>query len=523
MDSAGNPIKARILASDRFNDTAHRAASLQTRELSSWLPPLGSADSDLLSELPTLVSRSRDLVRNHGVAAGAIQTLVDNVIGTGLRLASLPDYRALGKSKKWADEWARIVETEWRSWAESTDCDAAGSLTFASMTALVFRSSLVNGEALALPLWLEERGCRYSTTLQLVEADRLSNPRGEQDSKVLRSGIEIDAYGAPVAYHIRKTHPGDAYLGYGSVLDTGAEHTSGTSAWERVPARTAFGRLRVLHIHDKERTGQHRGKPLLSSIMPMFKMLDHYEQSELQAAVVNAMIAAFVETPLDGESIGEMFGGSIENYLAARNEWNIQLQSGSIIPVFPGDKVSPFTPSRPNTGYGQFVESVLRHIGTGLNIPFELLMKDFSKTNYSSARAALLEAWRYFNARRQWMATYWAKPVYELWLEEAINRGYVEAPTFYEQRSAWTRCKWIGPGRGWIDPVKEAKAAQMRMQSGLSTLEDECASQGLDWEEVLEQLAREKAKILELGLCINDVNNILNTSQHQEQNNEDLE
>lgn len=494
---------------EKSSDTAHRAASLRAREFASWLPLLGSADSDLLSELPTLVSRSRDLTRNHGVAAGAIQTLVDNVIGTGLRLAATPDYRVLGKSKEWADEWARQVESEWRAWAESTECDAARALNFSSLTALVFRSSLVNGEALALPLWLE-RGGRYATTVQLVESDRLSNPSGAQDSKTLRSGIEIDTYGAALAYHIRKTHPGDAYIGYGQSADD----------WERIPARTEFGRLRVLHIHDKERTGQHRGKPLLTSIMPMFKMLDHYERSELQAAVVNAMIAAFIETPLDGEAIGEMFGGSVNDYLAARNEWDIRLQGGSIIPVFPGDKVSPFTPSRPNSGYGQFVENVLRHIGAGLNIPFELLMKDFSKTNYSSARAALLEAWRYFNARRQWIAASWAKPVYELWLEEAINRGFIDAPDFYEKRSAWTRCKWIGPGRGWVDPVKEAKAAQLRMQIGLSTLEDECASQGLDWEEVLEQLAREKSKIMELGLSINDVNSILNT---KEETDEDLE
>jgi lambda family phage portal protein len=495
---------------EKSSDTAHRAASLRARELASWLPLMGSADSDLLSELPTLVSRSRDLTRNHGVAAGAIQTLVDNVIGTGLRLSVTPDYRVLGKSKEWADDWARSVESEWRAWAESTECDAARALNFSGLTALVFRSSLVNGEALALPLWLE-RGGRYATAVQLVESDKLSNPSGAQDSKTLRSGIEIDTYGAALAYHIRKTHPGDAYIGYGRDQDE----------WERIPARTDFGRLRMLHIHDKERTGQHRGKPILTSIMPMFKMLDHYERSELQAAVVNAMIAAFIETPLDGEAIGEMFGGSVNDYLAARNEWDIRLQGGSIIPVFPGDKVSPFTPSRPNSGYGQFVENVLRHIGAGLNIPFELLMKDFSKTNYSSARAALLEAWRYFNARRQWMATSWAKPVYELWLEEAINRGFIEAPDFYERRSAWTRCKWIGPGRGWVDPVKEAKAAQLRMQIGLSTLEDECASQGLDWEEVLEQLAREKAKILELGLTINDVNSILNTKE--EMDDEDLE
>ena len=100
----------------------------------------------------------------------------------------------------------------------------------------------------------------------------------------------------------------------------------------------------------------------------------------------------------------------------------------------------------------------------------------------------------------------------------------VDAPDFYERRPAWTRCKWIGPGRGWVDPVKEVKAAQLRMQIGLSTLEDECASQGLDWEEVLEQLAREKSKILELGLSINDVNSILNTTPpEQENDNENLE
>ncbi len=202
LDSAGNPLKV--------SDTAHRAASHRARELSSWLPPLGSADSDLLGELPTLVSRSRDLSRNHGVAAGAMQTLTDNVVGTGLRLSATPDYRALGKDKTWADEWSRGVESLWRAWAESTDCDAAKSLTFSGMTCLVFRSSIVNGEALALPLWLENRASKFATTIQLVEADRLCNPNGKQDSKYLRAGIEIDAYGAPRAYHIRKSHPGDA-------------------------------------------------------------------------------------------------------------------------------------------------------------------------------------------------------------------------------------------------------------------------------------------------------------------------
>ena len=76
----------------------------------------------------------------------------------------------------------------------------------------------------------------------------------------------------------------------------------------------------------------------------------------------------------------------------------------------------------------------------------------------------------------------------------------VEAADFYTNRFAYTRAKWIGPGRGWIDPVKEAQAAQIRMDAGISTLEDECAEQGLDWEEVLEQRARERSRMEELGL-----------------------
>ena len=471
--------------------TAHQGASLSARELSSWRPGIGSADADLGDELTDLVARSRDLVRNSGIASGAIQTLVDNVVGTGLRLSALPDYKALGFDKNWADDWSRQVEALWRSWADSTDCDATQSLTFAGLTTQVFRASLVNGEALALPLWLESHGA-FATTLQLIETDHLSNPIHRLDDEKLRQGIEVDKHGAVIAYWICRKHPGDPL----TVLTA--------SDWQRIPARTSFGRQRVLHIHDKERTGQRRGKPIFSSILSLFKMLDSYESAEVQAALMNSMIAAFVETPLDGESISEMFGGSQDDYLAARNAWEVSLQGGTVIPEFPGDKVSTFTPSRPNSAYANFVENVLRHIGTGLNLPFELLMKDFSKTNYSSACAALMEAWRYFMGRRLWLSTSWAKPVYELWLEEAINKGLVDAPNFYANKALWTRSKWIGAGRGWIDPVKEAQASKIRMSIGLSTLEDECAMQGLDWEEVLEQRAREQAKLTELNLSLDD-------------------
>ncbi len=455
------------------------------------MPSFGSADADLLDDLPMLRARNRDLAINNGIASGAIQTITDNVVGTGFRLSAKPDYRALGRDTVWANEWSNQVEALWRTWSESVNCDAARTLNFAGLTQLVFRSGMLNGESLVLPLWMPGDGV-FSTRVQVIEADRLATPPHLSDDKGMRAGIEINAYGAPLAYWIRKSHPGDQFAWMSSAND-----------WQRIPALTPWGRRRVLHIHDKERTGQSRGKPLFSAVMKQFRMLDKYQNSELQAAVINAMIAAFIETPLDQDSIVEMFGGDGDQYMADRNahiKSNVRLKGGAVMPLFPGDKLSSFAPNRPSDMFAPFVDAMNRHVAASLNMPYELLLKDFSKTNYSSARAALLEAWRFFNGRRKWLSDHWAQPVYELWLEEAVDAGLVDAPGFKENVHAYARAFWIGPGRGWVDPVKEAKAAQIRMDIGVSTLERECAEQGLDWEEVLEQRARERTRMGELGL-----------------------
>lgn len=475
--------------------TAHAAASTTANELRQWTPVAGSADADLLGERGTLVARSRDLTRNHGVAQGAMQTVTDNVVGTGLRLSSKPRYKLLGRDAAWAREFSQTAEGWFAMWGEDSGCDVQDQLDFAGLQAQAVRSLWMNGEACAVPMWMPEPGRVFSTKLLLVEADRLSNPKGQTSTRTLRDGVEMNEYGRPLAYHVRKHHPGDRFA-FGMVGAVSDE-------WERIPARTAWGRRRFIHLHDKDRSGQTRGKPLITAVMKQFKMLDHYQTTELQAAIVNALIAAFIKTPLDQESIVELFGGNAEaanKYLESKNEHRVQLKGGAILPLFPGDEVQAFTPSRPAAGFDAFVMSVYRIIAAGLNLPYELLLKDFTKTNYSSARAALLEAWRYFLGLRKKVGQMFCQAAYELVLEEMVDQGLVDAPDYYTLHRAYAYAKWIGPGRGWVDPVKEAQAAQIRMDTNLSTLEMECAEQGLDWEEVLEQRALEKARIKELGL-----------------------
>ena len=487
-------IASKIPLFAAIGDTAHAGASSIRKQLRNWQPMRNEADADLLPDLGTLTARSRDLDRNNGVAAGAFQTLADNVVGIGLRLSAKPDYRALGRDITWAEEWSRQVESLWRSWAEDTCCDAANQMTFASMTQMVFRATLLNGDALALPLWMDDPRTQFRTKLQLIESDRLSNPQGDFPTQRLRGGIEMDAYGRPLAYYIRKTPAAD------TPLNVGAYYFATDAGWERIPAETEWGRKRVILVNDKGRTGQSRGKPILSSVIEQFRMLDSYQRTELQTAIVNALVAGVIETPVDMPTLLDMFGGDMNKYLECKNEYRTELEGGTFIPIYPGDKLTPFTPARPSGQFSAFVETIMRQIGTALGLPYELILKDFSKTNYSSARASLLQAWRFFMARRDWLATYWCDDVYALWLEEAVNLGLVEAPDYYAQRAYYLRAKWIGPGQGYVDPVKESQAAKERIANKTSTLEIECAAQGLDWEEVLEQLKLEQNRMEELGL-----------------------
>jgi len=477
------------------NDTAYAGASHRRKQLSNWIPRLAPADADLLPELGDLVARSRDLDRNNGVAAGSFQALQDNVVGIGLRLAATPDYRALGKDITWAEEWSRDVESQWKTWAESCAADAAYRQNFNGLTQLVFRSALQNGEALALPLWMERTNTTWRTCLQLIDTDRLSNPgTSPVPTRNLRGGIQIDDYGKPLAYYIQ-----DQPKDYG-LLARGIGLASSAGTWTRVPAETEWGRKRVIHIFEQTRVDQSRGAPILAPVIEQFRMLDAYQRTELQSAIVNAIVAGVIETPMDPAALAELIGTDPNKYLTGKNDYRVQLEGGSLVPLYPGDKLTPYTPSRPVGTFPAFVETILRQIGGALGLPYELVVKDFSKSNYSSARAALLEAWRFFINRRVWLATYWCQPVYELWLEEAVSSGQVEADFSYETRAYYCRAKWIGPGRGWIDPVKEAQAAQIRIENYVSTLEVECAEQGLDWNEVLEQRALERERMKELDL-----------------------
>ncbi|TKI02887.1 phage portal protein [Martelella alba] len=509
------PARPRPAALNGSGRVPYDAADTFSDQLANWQPALWSPDNEINIYRDRIVSRIRDLVRNDGWAAGSITRILDNAIGANFRPIIKPDYRALAIMSgnkafdaTWADEYGRVVEAAWRTWAndEGRYCDVERKQTVSQMIRLGFRHKLVDGDALAYLQYRTDRlgpgRARYATAIQIVDPDRLSNPQQQFDLRYTRGGVEIDDDGAPVAYWLRQAHMGDWYNAEKSLT------------WKKIPRETSWGRPIIVHDFDHERGAQHRGNGILAPIVQKMKMLIKYDHTELEAAILNSIFGAYIQSPYDPQMVeGALGAGSVSelgDYQTGRAEFHndrrISLQNGArITALYPGETLGTVNAARPTSNFRDFENAVLRNISAATGLSAQQISQDWSDVNYSSARAAMLEAWKTLTRRRADYAMGFCQPILSAFIEEVFDVGDLplpaSAPDFLEARTAYCRANWMGPGRGWVDPVAEKKGSILGMESGLSTLEREVAeNEGEDWEENLDQRKREKEALEERGL-----------------------
>jgi len=460
----------------------------------NWRPGAGSADADSSPDRTDLRARSRDLARNNPTACAAINTNVSNVVGTGLSMRPRLDAKLLNLDDEQAEAYEEAIAREWKLWAHSQNCDVARTLDFYQLQEQAFRSMLESGDVFVLLPTIDRAGSIYTLTVQLIEADRVSNPNYASDSTTIVGGVERDGVGAPLQYWISDKHPGDLY-----------RPAMNWAAYTAFGAKT--GRRNVLHLFEQQRPGQSRGIPFLAPVIEPLKQLGTYTDAELQAAVISGAFSVFIKMEPDAfESLFE--DDTKSNIINAAAKWDGSIANGKAVNLLPGEDISRANPGRHNSEFDPFVASIFKQIGMALEIPVEVLTMHF-ESSYSAARAALLTAWRVFYRRRNFVAARFCQPIYEEFLAEAVSIGRLALPGFFADplvHQAWCGAEWAGDGPGSIDPQREVGAAQARVDMGISTLDAESIRyDGIDWELKHRQQIKEKRARDAAGLGVESV------------------
>ena len=479
---------ARVASASGYH---YHGASRTKNSLIGWITGGGSAEDDIDLQGSTLRIRARDLYAGGGLGRGAPATMVTNVVGWGIRPKPKIDAAVLGMSDEAAEEWQQTTLREFSLWAKSTMCDATRQNTFWEMQELAFRSMLVSGDVFALFGEKPNPRTPYQLVIRLIEADRVSTPESQGESEAQNTenggrivdGIEISKDGEVVKYHIATYHPL-------------AEETPEEITWEAVEAYGKdTGMPNVLHLMTVERPEQHRGIPFVSGMIEQVKQLDRYMDGELAASLVAAMLTVFITNDGTQDDSYDSINDSIaEEDKVTDDSLHIELGNGNVYELPPGKKVDHVGVNRAPTAFESFVSEVVTMIGSSMEIPYEVLMHRYDH-NYTASRSAMLDFWKVVRRYRQHFIDRFNQPIYEQWLAEAVALGRIDAPGFFDDpavRDAWCGCQWIGTSQGHVQPVQEANAAKIRMESGISTGEQEAMEyNGSNYFENLKQRGRE--------------------------------
>lgn len=475
---------------------SHHGASKTKKSLAGWISTGGSTKEDIDDNLKILRERSRDLFMSAPYATSALKTTRTNVVGAGLKLKAQIDHKYLGMTEESAREWEVVTEREFSLWADSIHCDAERMNNFYELQQIAFLSMLASGDLFAVLPIMKRPGMPYDLRVKLIEADRCCDPPSK-DGKTIVNGVEYGSWGEVIAYHFANQHPLSKSI-------------TGKKEWQRIEKfGQKTGRTNVIHLMEAERPEQRRGVPMLAPVIEVLKQHSRYTYAELQAAVVSGMFTVFIESQsavqLDGPLIDGMLSEDEKMLSEEEERINMELGNGAIIALGEGEKANVANPGRPNTAFDGFVTSICRQIGAATEIPYELLVKHFT-SSYSASRAALLEAWKMFRMRREWFSNDFCQPIYEEWLIEAVAKGRVAAPGFFEDpmvRKAYLGSQWNGPSQGQLDPLKEVVAAEKRVQGGYSTRAKETVEiNGGDFYQNISQRIHEEKLMKDGGLII---------------------
>lgn len=384
-----------------------------------------------VADRATMRARARWLSANNAIMDNIDSAIINNVIGNGIHLQS-----NTGKTKFDTD-----VEIAFKAWASNKKaCDSRGMFNFSTMQRVILKTRMVDGE-----IFIYKRTTKEGLKLQLIEADALNGNR--QDG-----GIELDSAGVPINYYF---------------LDANNKEFVVKAEY-------------IINYFQAERATQYRGISEYKQAILDIKNFSAFQTASIQSARARANIAYAVES--NGNA--SPYGADIANRVQ-------EINGVSVLYMAAGEKVSKLDPDSVATDYVQFSENTIRLIATARKVSYELAFRDYSKVNFASSRASLLQDFKRFDHEQTHLVDYILNDVFESWLEIEILSGRIKANGYMVDPSKWVKPKWIMPKRELVDPLKEITAIEKKIRLNLTTETDVANSMGEDYEGILIKKARE--------------------------------
>lgn len=477
-----NILGVRIQEPKQMHDYSRMYASAVPSRFNQGFPSFNtSEDLELVSSLRNMRARSRLLVRDAGYAASAKRIIVDNVVGTGVKLQ--PSVKTVRGG--FNDRVNEGIGEAWTHWMHAPNCHTGGSLHFHDFERQCMGQVFEAGEVFIRIHRMKFGRSTVPIALELVEAERLVDGYAypgavSTESGGVRLGIETDKFKKPIAYWIRDLHPGDIRLN----LEQSDKVT-------RVDAED------VIHLYVIDRWPQTRGIPWLHAAAGKLQDMNGYSEAEIIAARGAASYLGTIESPEASASFSQ---------LAPDNTYQTGVEPGIWLKLNPGEKANFVTPNRPTSALDPFMRYMLREISAAVGVSYESLSHDYSQSNYSSSRLSLLNERDVWKSLQAWWIRSFRHRLHHEWMNAAVMAGAIpeiDAQDFGANHRKYLAVKFRPRGWSWVDPQKEVAAYVQSVKSGFRTVEDviEETGNGTDLEEMLQARRAELDYMASLDLA----------------------
>lgn len=459
----------------RLKAAAYESASTAGARAKSWRVSGAGPNAAAVQNLSLMRFRARDAIRNDPWAKTAIARLVSNTIGSGIQAHPQHPNDAVRKMQKqlWEDSGQEI--------------DADDLFDIAGVQTLAARAFFSDGEVLVRRRWRSPLdGLAVPMQIQLLEGDLLPVEKNEivPDGEIV-NGVEFDADGRRVAYHLLRRHPGE----YGRASMTGMQTV-------RVPA------AEIAHVFLALRPGQVRGIPELSTVLLRLKSLDNFDDAVLFRQEVSNLFAGFItKPPAEPGMPGDPVTGSAMQYDVDGFSSVVSLEPGSMQELAPGESVMFAEPPGAGADYGPFMRQQLMAAAASVGMPYEVMTGDLRDVSDRVLRVILNEFRRSIE-QLQWnvFIHQFCRKVWHWWVDACALSGAMPMPDFYRRRRDYQRVRWVPQGWPYIHPVQDVTAKRMEIRSGLASRSGAVLSRGDDPEQVDRENADDLARERRLGI-----------------------